>query len=33
MKDKDFYKQMRTQEQEKRSAGDESTADLYRATC
>ena len=32
MKDKDFYKQMRTQEQEKRSAGDESTADLYRAT-
>lgn len=31
MKHKDFCKQMRLQEQEKRSAGDESTADLYRA--
>lgn len=31
MKNKDFYKQMQLQEQEKRSAGDESTADLYRA--
>lgn len=31
MKNKDFYKLMRLQEQEKRSAGDESTADLYRA--
>ena len=31
MKNKDFYKQMRLQEQEKRAAGDESTADLYRA--
>lgn len=30
MKHKDFCKQMRLQEQEKRSAGDESTADLYR---
>ena len=30
MKYKDFSKQMRWQEQEKRSAGDESTADLYR---
>lgn len=31
MKNKDFYKQMKLQEQDKRSAGDESTADLYRA--
>lgn len=31
MNNKDFCKQMRLQEQEKRSAGDESTADLYRA--
>lgn len=31
MKHKDFHKQMRLQEQEKRTAGDESTADLYRA--
>lgn len=31
MKNKDFYKSMRLQEQEKRSAGNESTADLYRA--
>lgn len=31
MKHKDFCKHMRLQEQEKRSAGDESTADLYRA--
>lgn len=31
MKNKDFYKEMKLQEQEKRSAGDESTADLYRA--
>lgn len=31
MKNKDFYKLMRLQEREKRSAGDESTADLYRA--
>lgn len=31
MRNKDFYKQMCLQEQEKRSAGDESTADLYRA--
>nr|WP_129733190.1 site-specific integrase [Parabacteroides goldsteinii] len=31
MKNKDFYKQMRLLEQEKRSAGNNSTADLYRA--
>ncbi|MFV0583363.1 MAG: tyrosine-type recombinase/integrase [Parabacteroides gordonii] len=31
MKNKDFYKQMKIQEQEKRAVGDESTADLYRA--
>ena len=31
MKNKDFYTQMKLQEQEKRSAGNESTADLYRA--
>ena len=31
MKNKDFYKSMRLQEQKKRSAGNESTADLYRA--
>ncbi|WP_455640162.1 tyrosine-type recombinase/integrase [Parabacteroides sp.] len=31
MKNKNFYKQMKLQEQEKRSAGNESTADLYRA--
>ena len=31
MKNKDFYKVMRVQEQEKRAAGKESTADLYRA--
>ena len=31
MKHKDFCKQMRLQEQEKRSAGYESTTDLYRA--
>ncbi|WP_293715572.1 site-specific integrase [uncultured Parabacteroides sp.] len=31
MKNKDFYTQMKLQEQEKRSAGSESTADLYRA--
>lgn len=31
MKNKDFYKLMHLQEQEKRSAGSESTADLYRA--
>ncbi|WP_293717218.1 phage integrase SAM-like domain-containing protein, partial [uncultured Parabacteroides sp.] len=31
MKNKDFYTQMKLQGQEKRSAGDESTADLYRA--
>ena len=31
MKHKDFLKQMGLQEKEKRSAGDESTADLYRA--
>lgn len=31
MKHKDFYKLMSLQEKEKRSAGDESTADLYRA--
>lgn len=31
MKTKDFYKRMRLQEQEKRTAGNESTADLYRA--
>ncbi|WP_075558357.1 tyrosine-type recombinase/integrase [Parabacteroides timonensis] len=31
MKNKDFYKEMKLQEQKKRSAGDESTADLYRA--
>lgn len=31
MKNNDFCKQMRLQEQEKRSAGKESTADLYRA--
>ena len=31
MKNKDFCKQMYLQEQEKRSVGDESTADLYRA--
>lgn len=33
MKNKDFYKQMVLQEEEKRAAGDESTADLYRAVC
>ena len=31
MKNKDFRIQMLKQEQEKRQAGDESTADLYRA--
>lgn len=31
MKNKDFYKQMKLLEQEKRSVGNESTADLYRA--
>lgn len=33
MKNKDFYKEMELQEEKKRSAGDESTADLYRAVC
>ena len=31
MKNKVFYEEMKRQEQDKRSAGDESTADLYRA--
>ena len=33
MKHKEFHKLMSLQEKEKRSAGDESTADLYRAVC
>lgn len=33
MKNKDFYKEMALQEREKRTAGEESTADLYRAVC
>ena len=31
MKKRDFYRQMLLQEEDKRSCGDESTADLYRA--
>lgn len=33
MKKRDFYGQMLLQEEDKRSYGDESTADLYRVVC